>query len=72
MVMLTTNLTLKIAGNKPFISKILSEHHYPVPKFVEYDLTSLKKADNFLQDIKRPELLNRLIRVQRVKELRPE
>jgi len=54
MVMLDNHLTLRIAGNKPLIYKILSEHHYPVVKYIEYDLKSLTEAFNFLKSINRP------------------
>ncbi len=56
MVMLDNHLTLKIAGNKPLVSSLLSgsEHQYPIARFVEYDLTTLKKAYSFLEDIKKP------------------
>lgn len=56
MVMLDNHLTLKIAGNKPLVSSLFSksEYHYPTAKFIEYDLTNLQKAYNFLQEIKKP------------------
>ena len=48
-VMLDNHLTLKIAGNKPLIYRILSEQYYPVAKYVEFNLASIKKADAFLK-----------------------
>ncbi|MGH7494843.1 MAG: cyanophycin synthetase [bacterium] len=53
-VMLDSHLNLKLAGNKPLISKILSEHHYPVARYHEFDLAHLDEAYEFLAGLARP------------------
>ncbi len=52
-VMLDDNLTLKIAGNKPFVLKILNEGGFPTPRFLEYKIDQLEKAQKFLVDLGR-------------------
>ena len=50
-VMLDNNLVLKMAGNKPLANRILAEKGFPVPRFVEYNRSSLSKALNFLKSV---------------------
>ncbi len=52
-VMLDDNLTLNIAGNKPFVLKILKEHEFQIPRFLEYKIDQLAKAELFLESIKK-------------------
>jgi D-alanine-D-alanine ligase-like ATP-grasp enzyme len=47
-VMLDGPVTLKIAGNKPLVSQILSEHGHPVGRFLEFDLSKIDLAETFL------------------------
>ncbi|VAW91962.1 hypothetical protein MNBD_GAMMA22-2524 [hydrothermal vent metagenome] len=50
-VMLDDNLTLNIAGNKPFVLNILKEHNFQIPKFLEYKLQDIIKAQAFLESL---------------------
>ena len=50
-VMLDNHLVLKMAGNKPLVNRILAENGFPVPRFVEYNRSSLSKALNFLKSV---------------------
>jgi glutathione synthase/RimK-type ligase-like ATP-grasp enzyme len=54
LVMLDDPVTLRKAGNKPLIHKILLDHGFPVIKFVEFNLKSLNKAYDFIQTNKKP------------------
>lgn len=49
-VMLDSHVTLRMAGNKPFIFKLLKENNYPVNHFQTYDIHHLSKALQFVQD----------------------
>lgn len=53
-VMLDDHVTLRIAGNKPLVNKILSEYHFPIVKYVEYDLNSIDTAFKFINRMNRP------------------
>jgi cyanophycin synthetase len=53
-VMLDDHLSLEIAGNKPLVYKLLAGHRYPTPRFEEFDLTTLDRAERFLRDLGRP------------------
>lgn len=48
-VMLDDHLSLRMAGNKPLVHRILSERNYPVQDYLEYRLPSLAKALEFLR-----------------------
>ncbi len=48
-VMLDDHVTLKIAANKPLVLKILQSSDMPTPKFEEYNLNTLNKAQDFLE-----------------------
>lgn len=52
-VMLDDHLSLQIAGNKPLIYKLLAECGCPVPRFEEFDLATLDKAERFLRELGR-------------------
>lgn len=47
-VMLDNHLTLRIAGNKPLVNRLLQERGYAVPKYLEYDLRNIQKAMDFM------------------------
>jgi len=51
---LDDKMTLDVAGTKPLIHKILSERGYPVPKYVEYDISTIDKAYTFLKNLDKP------------------
>ncbi len=53
-VMLDGPVTLKIAGNKPLVSRILSEHGHPVGQFLEFDLSEIDLAESFLKRLGSP------------------
>ncbi len=48
-VMLDDHITLNIAGNKPLVHQLLKEQGYLVPEYVEYDLSTLSKAKEFMR-----------------------
>jgi cyanophycin synthetase len=51
LVMLDGPVTLKIAGNKPLVSRILGEHGHPVGRFLEFGLSELPLAESFLEQL---------------------
>ncbi len=53
-VQLDDHLSLRIAGNKPLVYRILSEYDYPIQKFLEYNIGSLSKAYRFMQAAGKP------------------
>lgn len=53
-VMLDDHLSLRMAGNKPLVHRILSEHDYPIQDYLEYNVHSLSKAYQFIQKAGRP------------------
>ncbi len=53
-VMLDSHLTLKIAGNKPLVTKILKKHGFPVLPVCEFDLNCVAKAVRFQQQLNKP------------------
>lgn len=50
-VMLDDHLSLCMAGNKPLIHGMLADIGVRVPKYFEYDLSTLSDADKFMQQI---------------------
>ena len=48
-VTLDDHLTLDIAGNKPLVHKLLHEQDYVIPDYLEYDLASQSKAEQWMQ-----------------------
>lgn len=52
-VMLDDHVTLNIAGNKPLSQRMLREAGYPAPRFLEYDLSTLNQAADFMQQLRR-------------------
>lgn len=48
-VMLDDHLSLRMAGNKPLVHRILAERNYPVQDYLEYRLHSLGKALEFIR-----------------------
>lgn len=48
-VSLDDHITLNIAGNKPLVHKLLKEDGFAVPEYLEYDLPSIEKAQNFMR-----------------------
>jgi D-alanine-D-alanine ligase-like ATP-grasp enzyme len=48
-VMLDDHLTLRIAGNKPLVNRLLQERGYPVSDYLQYDLRDIDKALRFMQ-----------------------
>ena len=50
-VMLDGPVTLKIAGNKPLVSRILEEHGHPVGRFLEFELAEMERAESFLESL---------------------
>ncbi len=52
-VMLDDNVTLKIAGNKPFVLNILNDGGFPTPRYLEYKIDEVEKAQQFLVDLGR-------------------
>jgi cyanophycin synthetase len=51
-VSLDDHLSLQLAGNKPLMSRLLQENGCRVPRFLEYDLTALGRARDFLKELK--------------------
>ena len=51
-VSLDDHLSLQLAGNKPLMSRFLKENGWPVPRFLEYDLPALGRAQEFLKGLK--------------------
>ena len=49
-VMLDDHITLNIAGNKPLVHQLLKEQGYAVPEYLEYDLSSIVSAENFMRE----------------------
>jgi cyanophycin synthetase len=50
MVMLDNHLTLKIAGNKALVLRLLKEQNIPIQNYLEYDIYNLSKAYRFLKE----------------------
>jgi cyanophycin synthetase len=50
-VMLDGPVTLKMAGNKPLVSRILAEHGHPVGRFLEFKLSRFELAESFLEQL---------------------
>ncbi len=50
-VMLDGPVTLKMAGNKPLVSRILAEHGHPVGRFLEFKLSQFARAEAFLEEL---------------------
>lgn len=50
-VMLDDHLSLKMAGNKPLVHRILSGYKYPVPDYFEYNIYDLSNAYRFMQKV---------------------
>lgn len=48
-VMLDDHLSLRMAGNKPLVHRILSERQYPIQDYLEYRIHSLGKALDFIR-----------------------
>jgi cyanophycin synthetase len=48
LVMLDDPVTLKVAGNKPLVHKLLTRAGLPVPEHCEFTLASLEYAERFL------------------------
>lgn len=53
-VMLDDHLSLEIAGNKPLVYRLLARSGHPVPRFAEFDLSTLDRAERFLAELARP------------------
>ncbi len=51
-VMLDDHLTLKIAANKPLVLKLLRNDDLQVPRFIEYKMSTLDKAQAYLETAK--------------------
>lgn len=49
LVMLDDPVTLKLAGNKPLVHKMLSDAGLPVPPYQEFTQGAIEKAEAFLQ-----------------------
>jgi D-alanine-D-alanine ligase-like ATP-grasp enzyme len=49
-VMLDNHLTLRIAGNKPLVYRLLLERGYRIPEHLEYNLRDIEKAVRFMKD----------------------
>lgn len=54
LVMLDGPVTLKMAGNKPLVSRLLAAHGHPTGRFCEYDLGHLSCAQAFLDSLDGP------------------
>jgi len=50
-------LSLQLAGNKPLMSRLLREYGFRVPEFIEYEITTLGRAQEFLQKLKGPAVI---------------
>jgi cyanophycin synthetase len=50
-VMLDGPVTLKMAGNKPLVSRLLKAHGHPVGRFLEFTLGEIDAAESFLQSL---------------------
>lgn len=48
-VMLDDHLSLRMAGNKPLVHRLLSEGNYPIQDYCEYSLHNLGKALDFIR-----------------------
>ena len=46
-----TYMNLKLVGNKPFVHWLLRSHGYRVPRYVEFTLSELEKAWEFMQAV---------------------
>ena len=53
-VQLDDHLSLNMAGNKPLVHRMLTEHRYPVQDFVEYSIDDLSRAWKFMQARNKP------------------
>jgi len=51
-VMLDDHVTMEMLGNKPLTHRLLQETDCPSPQFIEYDLSSLGKARDFLRSLR--------------------
>jgi cyanophycin synthetase len=49
-VQLDDQLSLRIAGNKPLVYRIMTENGYQMQPFLEYNMSSLAKAEDFLNN----------------------
>lgn len=50
-------LSLQLAGNKPLMSRFLREYGFLVPRFAEYDLSTLGRAQDFMKELKGPAVI---------------
>jgi len=50
-VMLDGPVTLKMAGNKPLVSRLLQEHGHPVGRFLEFKIDQMERAEAFLENL---------------------
>ncbi|MCG8382939.1 MAG: cyanophycin synthetase [Gammaproteobacteria bacterium] len=50
-VMLDNHLVLKLSGNKPIIHKMLTGLNIPVPRYCTYDLQSMSRAQNMIDEL---------------------
>ena len=53
-VMLDNHLSLRMAGNKPLVHRMLTEGKYPIQDYCEYSIHNLKKAYDFIQKKGKP------------------
>jgi cyanophycin synthetase len=53
-VMLDDHLSLEIAGNKPLVYKLLARQTCPTPRYAEFDLASLDRAERFRREVGGP------------------
>lgn len=49
-VMLDDHLSLRVAGNKPLVHRLLTERGYPVQDFREYRISDLDTAERFIRE----------------------
>lgn len=52
-VMLDDHLTLRMAGNKPLVNRLLQEQGYELPEYLEYELRDIDRALHFIQSSER-------------------
>ena len=52
-VMVDSRLGLQMAGNKPFVLRLLGRHGCPTPRHVEFDLTTVRRAGELLRRLGR-------------------
>ena len=48
-VQLDDHLSLRMAGNKPLVHRLLSEHHFPIQDYCEYRMADLSPAAAFMK-----------------------